>query len=98
MTPLPIELTCRVTGGRVTAWIVNDINYEVVRLINNVVPGHNLTGTNLLVHSPVNNTEYICVFENDDGNETYSDPAYVVIAGEYIKYKLYNMYRQEYFA
>ena len=87
VTPLPIELTCRATGS-VIAWIVNDTNYDVVQLINRALPGHELANTNILVNSPVNNTEYICVFENDDGNETYSDPAYVVIAGKYIKYKL----------
>ena len=97
MTPLPIELTCNVTGI-VIAWIVNDTNYNVVQLINRALPGHELAGTNLLVNSPVNNTKYICVFVNDGGNETYSDPAYVVIAGKHIKYKLYNMYKQEYFA
>ena len=83
VTPLPIEMTCNVTG-RVTAWIVNDTNYVVIQLINRELPGHGLANTNLLVRSPVNNTECICVFENDDGNETYSDPAYVVIASKYI--------------
>ena len=85
LTPLPIELTCSVTG-RVTAWIVNDTNYDIVQLINRVLPGHTLIGTSILVNSPVNNTKYTCVFENDDGNETYSDTAYVVIAGEYIRF------------
>ena len=36
----------------------------------------------VLVNSPVNNTEYICVSSTNDG-ETSSDPAYIIIAGEY---------------
>ena len=45
--------------------------------------GHNRTGTNILVNSPVNNTEYVCVsLTNDD--EVSSDPAYIIIAGNYV--------------
>ena len=40
------------------------------------------TGTNILVNSPVNNTEYICISTTNDG-ETGSDPAYIIIAGEH---------------
>ena len=54
-------------------------------LANGALPGHNVTGTNILVNSPVNNTEYACVFL-DAGNQMDSDPACIVIAGEFNTY------------
>ena len=80
MTPLPIELTCNVTG--VAAWRVNGIGYLLRDLTDGVLPGHNRIGTNILINSPVNNTEYVCVSTANDG-ETRSNPAYVFFAGEY---------------
>ena len=79
MTPLPIELTCNVTG--VASWRVNGSNYLLSGLSNGALVGHNHTGTNILVTGPVNNTEYICVCQTN-GGESISDPAYIVIAGE----------------
>ena len=76
---MPIKLTCNVTG--VAAWIVNSVTYRLGDLSNEALPGHSRTGTNILVNSPVNNTEYICVSQTNDG-DTSSDPAYVIIAGE----------------
>ena len=83
LTPLPIELTCNVTG--VATWTVNNTDYTLGSLTNGELPGHSRTGSNILVNSPVNNTEYICVSTTNDGDVT-SDPAYVIIAGEYILY------------
>ena len=80
VTPLPIELTCNVTG--VALWRVNGTDYTLSSLTNGALPGHNRTGTNILVNSPVNNTEYICVSQTNDG-DTSSNPAYIIIAGEY---------------
>ena len=82
LTRLPIELTCNVTGR--TIWIVNESNYVLVDLTSGLLPGHNATGTNILVNSPVNNTEYICA-SAQVGGDTVSDPAYIIIAGEYHK-------------
>ena len=79
LTPLPIELTCNVTG--VAAWRVNGTSYILADLTNGELPGHSRTRTNILVNSPVNNTEYICISATNDG-ETTSDPAYIIIAGE----------------
>ena len=76
-TPLPIELTCNVNG--VALWSVNGTDFTLGALS---LPGHGHNGTNILVNSPVNNTEYICVSQTSDG-KTRSDPAYIVIAGEY---------------
>ena len=79
VTPLPIELTCNVTG--VAFWSVNDSSYTLGELTNGELPGHSRTGTNILVNSPVNNTEYICISLMFDG-AMLSDPAYIIIAGE----------------
>ena len=80
LTPLPIELTCNVTG--VAGWRVDNGSYTLTELRNGALLGHNRTGTNILVNSPVNNTEYICVSQTNDG-EIRSDPAYIIIAGEH---------------
>ena len=80
LTPLPIELICNVSG--VATWRVDGTTYTLGSLINGALPGHNRTGTNILVNSPVNNTEYVCVSSTNDGDTT-SDPAYIIIAGEY---------------
>ena len=80
LTPLPIVLTCNVAG--VATWTVNDTDYTLANLTDGELPGHSLHGTNILVLSPVNNTEYICVSLTNDG-KTRSDPAYIVIAGKY---------------
>ena len=57
ITPLPIELTCNVTG--VIVWEVNGTTYRRDQLDNGDLPGHNRTGSNILVNIPVNNTEYM---------------------------------------
>ena len=88
VTPLPIELTCNVSGT--AAWRVNGTNYFLGELTNGDLPGHNRTGKNILVNSPVNNTEYICV--SADGSVTRSDPAYVIIASESNEYLYDCMY------
>ena len=78
LTPLPIELTCNVTG--VVAWRVNGTSYLLIDLTDGELSGHNRRGTNILVNSPVNNTEYICVSATNEG-ETHSNPAYIIIVG-----------------
>ena len=88
-SPLPIELTCNVTG--VALWSVNDTDYRLASLTNGELPGHNHNGTNILINSPVNNTEYICVSQTSEG-KTRSDPAYIIIAGEYRCHIYNNMY------
>ena len=73
----------------VTAWRVNGTSYTRNQLANGALPGHNHTGANILVTSPVNNTEYICVFLDDDNNQVNSDPAYIIIAGKHNKYQIF---------
>ena len=80
LTPLPIELTCNVTG--VISWRVNGTDYTFTNLTNGTLPRHSHTGTNILVNGPVNNTEYICVSAMNF-SFLISAPAYLTIAGEY---------------
>ena len=82
VTPVPIELTCSITG--IVAWKVNGSIYLYNGLTNGALPGHNLTGTNLLVDSPVNNTEYVCMSQTAV-RAFSSDPAYIFFAGECCK-------------
>ena len=82
LTPLPIQLTCNVTGE--VLWRVNGAIYTRDQLTNGTLPGHSSTETSILVNNPVNNTQYICVSASN-GNLTFSDPAYITIAGEYNK-------------
>ena len=76
---LPINLTCIVTG--VVTWRINGTFYISTNHINGALPGHHCVGTNLLIDSPVNNTEYICVSANNY-SVLISDPALIIIAGE----------------
>ena len=82
LTPLPIKLTCNVTGG--TLWVVNGTYHLFEDLTSGLVPGHNATKTKILVNCPVNNTQYMCV-SAQPGGVTISDPAYITIAGKYSK-------------
>ena len=82
VTPLPIELICNVTG--MAKWVVNGTSYVLSQLTNGALPGHNRTGTNILVASPVNNTMYICASLSNFG-DVYSVPAYIIVPGEYNK-------------
>ena len=44
----------------------------------------------MLAYIPVNNTEYICVsLTNMAQTRTFSDPAYIIIAGEYDEYQIF---------
>ena len=54
---LPIELICDVTG--IPIWIINDTLYLPANLFSGEVAGHNSSGTDILVNSPVNNTKYV---------------------------------------
>ena len=83
---LPIELTCSVTEGAAVSWSVNGTPYTLGEISTGVLPGHNSTGTNILVNSPRNNTQYICVSNNTGMGDTQSDPAYIIIPSECVQY------------
>ena len=79
VTPLPVVLTCNVTG--VVAWRIGNKYYTLTDLTNGILRYHNLAGTNILLYYPVNNTEYICLSTTNDGG-VRNDPAYIVITCE----------------
>ena len=74
VTPLPIELTCDVTA--VVVWRVNSTNHLISDIMNGMLQGHNIIGTNILIITPVNNTKYVCRNGTNDG-----DPYYISVAG-----------------
>ena len=92
MDPLPIELTCDVNVSIPPSWRVNGTSYTIGQLDNEELQGHGHTGPNILVNSPVNNTEYICVLTaliNGSATDVTSVPAYIIIAGEWYILYLY---------
>ena len=100
LTPLPIELTCNIING-FPIWQVNGTSYRVDQLDNGELLGHSRNESNILVNSPMNNTEYICVFQTINGSILLSDPAYIIIAGKcsictvvYMLCRLYGVYLQ----
>ena len=78
----PIKLTCNASGE--SLWRVNGTDYTNTQLINGVLLEHNYisNGTGILVNSPVNNTEYICVSHPNSSIVIISDPVYIIIAGK----------------
>ena len=78
-----IQLACSITQGS-TGWSVNgQPAVSLTGIDANGIPGHSRNGTNLVINTPVNNTEYACVSIRDD-RDVFSDPAYLYIAGEYV--------------
>ena len=56
---LRINLTCNVTG--VVTWRINGTFYMPTNHTNKELPEHCCVGTNLLIDSPMNNTElFVC--------------------------------------
>ena len=86
VTPLPIELTCNITG-EISLWSINDTVFTPT----NLPAGHRTNGFNLLIDTPINNTEYVCVSVMD-GNQIRSAPAYLIFAGKnvHVSYTVYT--------
>ena len=85
LTTLPIKLTCTVNGVYIVAWEVNGRTYRLAELDDGELSGHSRNGSNMLVNRPVNNTKYICVSQANDDTD-FSDPSYIIIAGEQYVY------------
>ena len=79
-TPLPIELTCNITGLFVT-WEVDAVTYTVPNINDGNLPGHRALGINILIDVPMNNTKYICVSNNQTNVIDRSEPAFLYVAG-----------------
>ena len=76
LTQLPIELTCNVTGFPL--WRINNVTYALNQLMQGDLPGHNISGSNVLINNPVNSTEYVCI-SSFSNQSISSDPAYTII-------------------
>ena len=83
-TMLPIELICNVTGFPTWDITFNGTEEEFTpgALLDGDLAGHNISGSNLLINIPVNNSRYICI-SNVGVQTTPSDPAFLYIAGKY---------------
>ena len=75
VTPLPIELTCDVPAA--AAWRVNSTDFTFPAIMGGMPSGHNVSGDNILIITPVNNTKYSCI-----NRSTVGEPYYVSVAGE----------------
>ena len=79
----PVELTCTIYEGA-AGWSVNGENPVTATAIRNGgLDNHTVSGTNLVVLVPTNNTQYVCVAIRD-GGDFYSNPVYLYIAGTYV--------------
>ena len=66
----------------INSWEVEGISYRLDELFDGDLPGHNVTGRNITVSTPVNGTKYVCVIPITPPNPTIlSDPAFLYIAG-----------------
>ena len=82
-TPLPIELTCNITGF--PSWRVNGTLYSVGDLRAGMPEGHDISGSNIVINIPMNDTEYICISSVLDAADVTSPPAFLYIAGKYVR-------------
>ena len=76
----PIQLTCVISQGS-TGWRVNGRLYTLNDIQNGSLPGHSRNGSNIVVITPTNNTQYNCVSIRDQGDIS-SSPAFLYIAGK----------------
>ena len=80
----PIQLTCNISEGS-TGWTVNGSTFTLTELQNGNLPGHNRSGSNIVIITPTNNTQYICESIRDEGDIS-SSPAFLYIAGKSLWY------------
>ena len=67
----------------IPSWDVDGTPYRLDQLFNGDLPGHNASGTNITVSTPVNGTKYQCVIPQiPPAPPILSDPAFLYIAGK----------------
>ena len=77
----PVELTCDITEGS-TGWRVNGGNVLTISDIRGgALPNHTVNGSNLVIVTATNNTEYVCVSIRDSG-DLNSSAVRLYIAGK----------------
>ena len=81
-TPLPIVQICNVTGF--PGWRINGTLRSAVEFLAGIVYGHNISGANILINVPMNDTEYVCTSNAVGVPAVVSPPAFLYIAGEYV--------------
>ena len=70
----------------VIAWAINGRRYGLDELFAGDLPGHNVSGSNLTVSTPVHGTKYVCVIPQTPPTPSImSDPAFLNIVGESVK-------------
>ena len=62
--------------------MVNGSAYTLNELSQGELPGHNRTGPNIIIQTPVNNTMYVCESLISTDHVIQSEAAFVYIAGE----------------
>ena len=84
---MTVELTCDVSPG--VAWVINDTSYLRSELWRGDLPGHNVSGNNIIImNNPMNNSYYACSDSDIEGG-IYR----ILLAGEYAD--LFCMYISE---
>ena len=85
------EFECVVDPSLLTvSWEVDGVRYGLDELFVGDLSGHNVTGSNITVSSPVNGTKYVCTIPLTPPNPTVmSDPAFLYIAGTYANKNTY---------
>ena len=61
-------------------------------LIAGAEPGHNISGPNIVINVPMNDTEYICVSSALGAPSVRSPPGFLYIAGMYACINITNTY------
>ena len=69
------------------SWEVNGTRYGLDELFDGDLPGHNVSGSNITVSSPINSTKYVCLIPAiPPARPILSNPAFLYIAGELHEY------------
>ena len=67
----------------VIAWEIDGMRYGLDELFAGDLPGHNVSGGNLTVSTPVHGTKYVCVIpQTPPAPSIMSDPAFLYVSGQ----------------
>ena len=62
--------------------MINGTTFTLNELARGELPGHTRDGTNIVIETPVNNTQYVCESLISTNHSIQSEAAFVYIAGE----------------
>ena len=85
------QFLCQVNPSLLTvSWEVNGMRYVLDQIFGGELPGHNVSGSNLTVSSPMNGTKYVCLIPaTPPARPILSDPGFLYIAGELHQYYMF---------